>query len=80
MGAVVLLATSSLHAGPLGSATDYIMNELLGVARQAANWLGPVVTLFGGGRASWEASHGREFTKPLLSAICGVALVAAVGG
>lgn len=80
VAALIVVASSSLHAGPLGSATDYIKTELLSIARQAANWLGPLVTVYGGGRVSWEAAHGREFTKPLLAAIFGWALVATVGG
>lgn len=75
IGVVVVLACSqAAHAGPLGVAIAGMADVLKEIAANISTILGPVMTLIGGGRAAWKASHGEAFTTPLIQAIVGVAI------
>jgi hypothetical protein len=78
IGAVGMATVNTLHAGPLGDGVAVLAQTMQQIASSGATILGPVLTLIGGGRAAWKASHGEAFTTELLSAIVGVAIVAAV--
>jgi len=47
--------------------------------QQTSTIVGPLVTLFGGGRVAWKLSHSEAFTAPLMMAIVGVAMFAGAG-
>jgi len=65
------------RAGQLAIAMTSMGDSLKAVASEVATVLGPVMTLIGGGRASWKAAHGQEFTTALVQAIVGVAIFGA---
>lgn len=75
---LLLLAAPALHAGPLGDAMNSLSGTIAGMTRNIATILGPLLTVYGGGRTAWKASHGEAFTAALIQAIVGVALVAAL--
>lgn len=75
MAALVLAASQAAHAGPF-SGVSAATNDIKSLATAAGAILGGLVTLIGGAIAAWKASHGEEFTKPLLMAIVAAAIAA----
>ena len=65
-----------LH-GPLGDGLTAVSGVDSDVFKFVQLTLGGVVTVLGGGRAAWQASHGKDFSGELIAAIAGVCLVAA---
>lgn len=78
LAALILLAAPALHAGPLGDGVTVLTGTITNLTMSMGTILGPVLVLFGGARTAWKAVHGEPFTRPLLEAIVGVAIVAAV--
>lgn len=80
LGLLVLLLVGSvaLHAGPLGEGTGMIRGSMSGMGTAVAARLSPLMLAAGALRAGWAAAHGQEFTRPLVEAICGYALMQAV--
>lgn len=67
-----------LH-GPLGDGLNAVSGVDSDIFKFVQLSLGGIVTVLGGGRAAWQASHGKDFSGELISAIAGVCLVAASG-
>lgn len=67
-----------LH-GPLGDG----LGAVTGTDTQVFQWvqalLGPIAVVLGGGRAAWNAAHGRDFSGELITAIAGACLIGASG-
>lgn len=75
LAAIVVAVAQSAHAGPFSGVTQ-ATNDVKSLATAAGAILGGLVTLIGGAIAAWKASHGEEFTKPLLMAIVAAAIAA----
>lgn len=63
--------------GPLGDGLNAVSGVDTNIFKFVQVSLGAIVTVLGGGRAAWQASHGKDFSGELISAIAGVCLVAA---
>jgi len=76
-----LLAGNTLSAAyGIDVAFQVLGTRMTETMQQVSTILGPLVTLFGGGRVAWKMSHQETFTTPLLMAIIGIALFAGSGG
>lgn len=72
------MLASMLH-GPLGDGLGAVSGVDTDLFRWVQAALGPIVIVLGGGRAAWQAAHGKDFSGELIAAIGGACLVAASG-
>jgi hypothetical protein len=68
-----------MQAAPLLDGWNAVAGVDATVYGNVQTWLGGIITVLGGGRAAWQAAHGKDFTGELISAIAGVCLLAASG-
>jgi hypothetical protein len=75
--ALLLLAASPAFPGPIAQAMDMLQTQFLRMVHRAASAVGPLLMLFGGGRAAWIAYQGEDWVWPFIQAILGTAIFAA---
>lgn len=77
--ALALAVSSHAYAGPIAAAIAPAVDGLQQLAKDAAFYLGIMVTAYGGTKAAWCAATGGDWTTPLAKAICASCLLAAFG-